>query len=262
MTDVRALMAANGGKYDMALDPTWNEALDERPPERPFQENEIAFYQCDHLGTPQEVTDAEGNIAWSAQYKAWGEAKEVISEAARKAGISNPIRFQGQYFDEETGLHYNRYRYYDPHSGRFISRDPFGLRGDINLHRHASNPINWIDPFGLTGVEGDSGKLAEARSARDALSVELAPMKGKAPATVTGGYNVKTGDVAARACGGGKCAEDHVVDALGGEKNDVRFTEATRPRTGLQVPVCPRCEGKYGRGPFPIGTTRFKTDEE
>lgn len=85
-------------------------------------------------------------------------------------------------------------------------------------------------------------------------------MKGKAPATVTGGYNVKTGEVAARPCGGGKCAEDHVVDALGGNKEDVRFTEAMRPMTGDQVPVCPRCESTYGREPFPPGT-RFKSDE-
>ncbi|MBL8297960.1 MAG: hypothetical protein JNN30_06365 [Rhodanobacteraceae bacterium] len=104
------------------------------------------------------------------------------------------------------------------------------------------------------------GKLAEARAARDALSAELAPLKGKAPATVTAGYNVKTGEVAARACGDGKCAENHVVDALGGVKGDVRFTEAVRPRTGVEVPVCPRCEATFGRDSFPQNT-RFKTDE-
>lgn len=104
------------------------------------------------------------------------------------------------------------------------------------------------------------GGLTEARAARDALSAELAPLKGKAPATVTGGYNVKTGEVAARACGGGKCAESHVVDALGGAKGDVRFTEAVRPRTGAEVPVCPRCEATFGRESFPRNT-RFKSDE-
>lgn len=77
---------------------------------------------------------------------------------------------------------------------------------------------------------------------------------------MTGGYNVKTGEVAARACGGGKCAENHVVDALGGAKGDVRFTEAVRPRTGAEVPVCPRCEATFGRDSFPQGS-RFKTDE-
>src|SRR5579872_3314426 len=53
-------------------------------------------------------------------YKAWGEARQAISEAGRRAGFRNPIRFQGQYWDDETGLHYNRYRYYDPYVGRFV----------------------------------------------------------------------------------------------------------------------------------------------
>ncbi|AOK57346.1 RHS repeat-associated core domain-containing protein [Burkholderia stagnalis] len=110
----------------------------------------IAYYHCDQIGTPQEVTDEAGEIAWSARYKAWGEAREVIGEAARKAGIVNPLRFAGQYFDRETGLHYNRHRYYDPGSGRFISKDPIGLAGGINVYQYAPNPVQWVDPFGLT----------------------------------------------------------------------------------------------------------------
>ena len=136
------------GRYDISRDPLWNGEA-ERPTGPGFTKEEIAFYQIDHLGTPQELTDHEGNVAWAAQYKAWGQAREVISEAARKAGIGNPIRFQGQYLDEETGLHYNRYRYYDPRSGRFVSSDPIGLGGDTNLHRYAPNPTQWVDPLGL-----------------------------------------------------------------------------------------------------------------
>ena len=147
-TDVKALMADNDGKYDIALDPLWNGEYEQEA--EPFGKDEIAFYQCDHLGTPQELTDCEGKVAWSAQYKAWGKAKEAISEAARKAGIRNPIRFQGQYLDEETGLHYNRHRYYDTYSGRFVSSDPIGLRGGLNLHQYAPNPLLWVDPLGLT----------------------------------------------------------------------------------------------------------------
>ncbi|WP_179949182.1 colicin E3/pyocin S6 family cytotoxin, partial [Burkholderia sp. RF4-BP95] len=101
-------------------------------------------------GTPQELTDEAGELAWSARYQAWGEAREVISEAARKAGIANPLRFAGQYFDRETGLHYNRHRYYDPGSGRFVSKDPIGLAGGINVYQYAPNPIEWIDPLGLS----------------------------------------------------------------------------------------------------------------
>lgn len=112
----------------------------------------------------------------------------------------------------------------------------------------------------LTGRTSTS-TAKSAESARDALSSELAPRRGNAPATVTGGFNKKTGEVAARACGGGKCAEDHVVDALGGNKKDVQFTKAVRPRTGREVPICERCEANYGRESFPRDA-KFKTDQK
>ncbi|WP_281167662.1 RHS repeat-associated core domain-containing protein, partial [Uliginosibacterium gangwonense] len=112
-----------------------------------------AYYHCDHLGTPQELTDDEGNLVWSAHYKAWGQAQELISTARRKAGLTTNIRFQGQYFDHETGLHYNRHRYYDPHTGRFVSKDPIGLAGGMNIYQYAPNPIRWIDPLGLASDE-------------------------------------------------------------------------------------------------------------
>ncbi|WP_082572257.1 RHS repeat-associated core domain-containing protein [Variovorax sp. Root434] len=165
-TDVKALMAGNGGRYDIEQDPLWN-GQQKRTPEA-FAKEEIAFYQCDHLGTPQELTDHEGHIAWSASYKAWGEAKQAISEAGRRAGFRNPIRFQGQYFDDETGLHYNRYRYYDPVSGRFVSKDPIGLAGGNNLHQYAPNPSEWVDPLGLAGNRANrrAGNILQDMDAR------------------------------------------------------------------------------------------------
>ena len=63
-----------------------------------------------------------------------------------------PLRYQGQYFDAKTGLHYNRFRYYDPDAGRFISQDPIGLAGGINLYQYAPNPLVWVDPLGLTNT--------------------------------------------------------------------------------------------------------------
>ena len=68
--------------------------------------------------------------------------------------IQQKLRFQGQYFDAETGLHYNRFRYYEPGVGRFISQDPIGLRGGKNLFQYANNPIAWVDPLGLAGAAG------------------------------------------------------------------------------------------------------------
>nr|WP_264080558.1 RHS repeat-associated core domain-containing protein [Paracidovorax avenae] len=63
--------------------------------------------------------------------------------------VEQPLRFQGQYFDGETGLHYNRHRYYDPVTGRFVHQDPIGLDGGVNLFVFAPNPLEWIDPYGL-----------------------------------------------------------------------------------------------------------------
>ncbi|WP_192558459.1 RHS repeat-associated core domain-containing protein [Pseudomonas allokribbensis] len=136
--------------YSLDDDPLWNH----KPAALPFEM--LAWYQCDHLGTPQELTDQQGNTAWSAQYKAWGEIREQRSEWAQQQGLTNPIRFQGQYHDHETGLHYNRYRYYDPAVGRFIAKDPISYAGGINLYQYAPNPVGWVDPLGLAKHSPDS----------------------------------------------------------------------------------------------------------
>jgi RHS repeat-associated protein len=117
---------------------------------------EILYYDNDHLGTPQRLIDQTGNVRWQANQDAWGRA--VSSNAQNEIGFGNginsgyveqPIRFQGQYYDEETGLHYNRYRYYDPHSGRYLSQDPIGVLGGFNFYQYPLNPTGWVDPLGL-----------------------------------------------------------------------------------------------------------------
>ncbi|MEZ8185261.1 RHS repeat-associated core domain-containing protein [Shewanella sp. 5S214] len=77
-----------------------------------------------------------------------------VDYAGQQDKITNPIRFQGQYFDDESGLHYNRFRYYSPGQARFIHQDPIGLVGGINHYQYAPNPVNWVDPFGLSCKEG------------------------------------------------------------------------------------------------------------
>ena len=104
----------------------------------------ITHYHCDHLGTPRELTDAQGNVVWSGRYKAWGRLLHVEGE------IEQPLRFQGQYEDGETGLFYNRYRYYDPEPGRYLTQDPIRLLGGLNCYRYATNPTGWVDPLGLS----------------------------------------------------------------------------------------------------------------
>lgn len=102
------------------------------------------FYQNDHLGTPQKLTAINGAVVWTAKYSSFGKATVEIEV------VENPLRFAGQYEDDETGLHYNYHRYYDPETGRYIKADPIGLDGGINYFAYVSNsPINQIDFLGL-----------------------------------------------------------------------------------------------------------------
>ena len=124
----------------------------------------FAYYHHDHLQTPIQATDKLGNIVWSASYEAFGRATITTPKAtATRPTISSKPRFPGQIEDEETGLHYNWNRYYDPELGRYVTSDPIGLVGGINTYAYLTgNPISFIDPTGLvkhtTGREIDCGK--------------------------------------------------------------------------------------------------------
>ncbi|MFG5912219.1 RHS repeat-associated core domain-containing protein, partial [Escherichia coli] len=83
-------------------------------------------------------------------------------------GVEQNLRYQGQYLDRETGLHYNLHRYYDPDVGRFMVTDPIGLRGGLNLYQYAPNPLGWIDPLGLRKCTGGFSSADDA--ARAALN--------------------------------------------------------------------------------------------
>ncbi|WP_343066739.1 RHS repeat-associated core domain-containing protein [Dissulfurirhabdus thermomarina] len=104
------------------------------------------FYHLDGLGTPLALTDAEGRQAVRYDYAAFG--------ARRRHGgrVRQALVFPGQYYDEETGLHYNWNRYYDSETGRYITPDPIGLAGGLNLYPfvYANNrPTVEVDPYGL-----------------------------------------------------------------------------------------------------------------
>jgi large repetitive protein len=108
------------------------------------------WYQNDHLGTPQKIIAENGTVVWAAGYDSFGLARVDV------AVVENNLRFSGQYFDGETGLHYNWHRFYDPATGRYISADPIGLDGGINLYAYVRNdPVNWVDPWGLFYIDKD-----------------------------------------------------------------------------------------------------------
>nr|WP_256658686.1 RHS repeat-associated core domain-containing protein [Pseudomonas sp. LP_7_YM] len=127
-------------------------------------EHKLYYFHTDQIGTPLEMTDTEGSIVWQATYKAWGEV-----ETLTVSDVEQNLRFQGQYFDDETGLHYNTFRYYDPGVGRFITQDPIGLLGGNNLYSYVPNPNTWVDPLGwecelYRGVSANHPEIANARN--------------------------------------------------------------------------------------------------
>ena len=102
----------------------------------------------DHLGTPRELLERSGAVGWSVTLKAWGE-KTTSARQAVSLGRCQ-IRFQGQWHDEESSLHYNRFRYYDPECATYISQDPIGLlSGKVNLYAYVTDPNRRVDPLGL-----------------------------------------------------------------------------------------------------------------
>lgn len=126
------------------------------------------YFHTDLVGTPLEVTDELGDLAWTGKYRAWGKVEQG-EDGTASARIDQPLRYAGQYADQGSGLHYNTFRFYDPDIGRFISQDPIGLAGGSNLYAYTPNPTRWIDPWGLNCTTPNKKTSYQAKSRRDAL---------------------------------------------------------------------------------------------
>ncbi|MGK9438086.1 RHS domain-containing protein [Salmonella enterica subsp. enterica] len=113
--------------------------------ERAEPERKIHLYHCDHRGLPVALINSEGAREWSAEYDVWGNRQKEENPQQ----LEQLLRLPGQQYDEETGLYYNRYRYYNPEQGRYITQDPIGLRGGWNLYAYPLNPVSGTDPLGL-----------------------------------------------------------------------------------------------------------------
>jgi RHS repeat-associated protein len=103
----------------------------------------------DLVGTPAELVDENGAITWAERTTLWGKAI-----APGRSRITCPLRFAGQYHDEETGLHYNYHRYYNPDTARYETHDPLGLTPAPNTQAYVPNPLVWLDPLGLCPTAG------------------------------------------------------------------------------------------------------------
>ncbi|RQO29718.1 type IV secretion protein Rhs [Taibaiella sp. KBW10] len=107
----------------------------------------------DYLGTPIQAFDSNGALIWERELNIYGGVR-------KETGIANfvAMRYQGQYFDAETGLCYNRFRYYDPNSGLYLSQDPIRLRGGLALYGYVHDTNNWLDVLGLSEGSGTLGR--------------------------------------------------------------------------------------------------------
>ncbi len=163
---------------------------------------EVFHVHVDHLGTPREITDTHGHLVWTANYAAWGKAitsnpprriltrqgntvAEVIEEQAEPLECN--LRFQGQHADAESGLHYNRFRYYEPEVGRFINQDPIGLLGGSNDFQYARNSTGFVDPYGLTSSPR-AGSSPGCRACDDPCAGTKNPSRGAGRFQGAGAY--------------------------------------------------------------------------
>ena len=107
-------------------------------------DGEVSYrFHNDPNGCPIRVTRGDGRVVWAARQEAWGEARALVDD------LANSIRLQGQYEDRETGLHYNRHRYFDPLAGQFVTQDPLGMGAGPHPYQYAANASTWVDPLGL-----------------------------------------------------------------------------------------------------------------
>ena len=118
---------------------------------------------------PEELTDEAGEIVWECSYQLWGKP---IQEIVHRE-IQQNLRYQEQYLDRETGLHYNTFRYYDPDIGRFTQPDPIGLLGGINLYQYAPNALMWIDPWGLScSPKNAKNKVSRGQGPKEIIRID------------------------------------------------------------------------------------------
>ncbi|WP_373778712.1 RHS repeat-associated core domain-containing protein [Glaesserella sp.] len=150
-----------------ALEPQahWDEAVywlyqdDDFSPTARYEKGQLHYTVTDQIGTITELMTEEGYIDYRQKLDLWGEA-EIDGYRYHAANDSTPLkcnhRFVGQYYDDESGLHYNRFRYYSPETGQYVSSDPIGLLGGFNPYGYVGIPTAFVDPLGLASYSSDN----------------------------------------------------------------------------------------------------------
>ncbi|MCH8500244.1 MAG: DUF6531 domain-containing protein [Marinobacter sp.] len=133
------------------------------------------YYELDHRMLPVRLWHQDGYTVWQANADAWGHCHPDTPHGP----IHQPIRLPGQFEDNLTGLYNNRFRDYDPRTGRYLTPDPIGLKGGLNSYRYTKNPVDYIDPLGLESKKVIASQLEELDAA--ALDDETLPNLTEVP---------------------------------------------------------------------------------
>ena len=146
------------------------------------------FVFSDHLGAPVLIEDDSGKAIWQARLAPYGKA-----HIQSKAEIEMPLRFPGHYFDPETGLHYNRFRYYSPELGRYLQSDPLGVIGGVNLYAYTRNPLKQVDVRGdhPTPDQPDPHAQRNGQSPQDGADAEASRPTDRHPTEIIINFNCK-----------------------------------------------------------------------
>ncbi len=140
-----------------------------------YEKGQLHYTITDTVGRIQELLTEDGTIVWRGKQHLWGR-----EEGRNKDDTpSCRLRFPGQYEDEESGLYYNRFRYYDCEAGQYLCADPIGLAGGLNQYAYAPNPLSWIDPLGLKcsspAVKLNRKLSALEKAQRNAVNTRVLP---------------------------------------------------------------------------------------
>ncbi|WDX52854.1 RHS element core protein [Salmonella enterica] len=129
-------------------------------------QRKIHLYHCDQRGLPLALVTPDNTVAWRGEYDEWGN----LSGEENPEHLELVIRLPGQQYDEESGLYYNRHRYYNPGQGRYITQDPIGLKGGWNLYQYPLNPVTGTDPLGLkVTFKGDEEQQKAMKEAYESV---------------------------------------------------------------------------------------------
>lgn len=133
------------------------------------QGEDLHYIVTDHIGTPRELFSEDGErVDWKAEWDLWGDIAQLRRKAANDDAppVDCPIRFQGQWYDAESGLHYNRFRYYDTDAMQYLSPDPIGLAGGVRPQGYVDEPNGVVDPLGLRPCGTADGSIRFKRWSR------------------------------------------------------------------------------------------------